>query len=256
MDKHNEENPQKKMELVLFDDALKHLFRISRIVEMPRGSALLVGVGGSGKQSLTRLASYISRSWCFQIVLTKTYNMNALDEDIRGLYRSAGAKREQTTFLFTDSEIKDEMFLEKINTVLMTGNIPGLFPKDEVLAICGELQPHFAKAHPGEAESQANIWNYFLSNVRDNLHVVLCFSPMNKMYPIRAQKFPGLFNCPTIDFFLPWPQDALINVSDGFIKNFELSCSPQEKENVIVHMGMVHSLVVQVCDEYFAKMRR
>lgn len=256
MDKHNEENPQKKMELVLFDDALKHLFRISRIIEMPRGSALLVGVGGSGKQSLTRLASYISRSWCFQIVLTKTYNMNALDEDLRGLCRSAGAKMEQTTFLFTDSEIKDEMFLEKINTILMTGNIPGLFPKDEVLAICGELQPHFAKSHPGEPETQANIWNYFLGNVRDNLHVVLCFSPMNKMYPIRAQKFPGLFNCPTIDFFLPWPQEALIDVSQGFIKNFELACSPAEKEAVIVHMGMVHSLVVQVCDEYFAKMRR
>ena len=137
--KHNEENPQKKMELVLFDDALKHLFRISRLLEMPRGSALLVGVGGSGKQSLTRLSSYISRAWCFQIVLIKTYNLGALDEDLRGLYRSAGHKRNQTTFLFTDSEIKDEMFLEKINTVLMTGNIPGLFPKDEVLAITGDL---------------------------------------------------------------------------------------------------------------------
>lgn len=130
--KHNEENPQKKMELVLFDDALKHLFRICRLIDMPRGSALLVGVGGSGKQSLTRLASYICRSNCVQIVLKKTYNMGSLDEDLRVLYRSAGWKRNPTTFLFTDSEIKFEMFLEKINTVLMTGNVPGLFPKDEV----------------------------------------------------------------------------------------------------------------------------
>jgi len=254
--KHNEENPQKKMELVLFDDALRHLFRISRIIEMPRGSALLVGVGGSGKQSLCRLASYIARSWCFQITLTKTYNMAALDEDLRGLYRSAGHKGQQTTFLFTDSEIKDEMFLEKINTVLMTGNLPGLFPKDEMLAIIGDLQPVFAKTRPDLPETQANIWAYFLENVRDNLHVVLCFSPMNKMYPIRAQKFPGLFNCPTIDYFLSWPQDALINVSEGFIKNFDIACSAAEKQNLIVHMGMAHSLTVQVCDEYFAKMRR
>jgi dynein heavy chain len=76
------------------------------------------------------------------------------------------------------------------------------------------------------------------------------------MFPVRAQKFPGLFNCPTIDYFLSWPQDALINVSEGFIKNFDIACEPEEKENLIVHMGMVHSLVVAVCDDYFQRMRR
>lgn len=80
-----------------------------------------------------------------------------------------------------------------------------------MLTICGDLQPIFAKQRPGMPETQANIWQFFLDNVRDNLHVVLCFSPMNPKYPIRAQKFPGLFNCPTIDFFLPWPQGTRLS---------------------------------------------
>ncbi len=88
--RYNDENPSKKLELVLFDDALRHLLRVSRIIKMERSSALLVGVGGSGKQSLTRLASFIGHYFVGQIVLTKNFGTTQLKDFIKELYEIAG----------------------------------------------------------------------------------------------------------------------------------------------------------------------
>ena len=254
--KYNTDFPSKKMELVLFNDALEHLLRINRLMEMPRGSGLLVGVGGSGKQSLTRLSSFISRAGCYQITLTKQYNKNSFLEDLRNLYKSAGHQRKPTTFLFTESEIKDEVFLEYTNSVLLTGEIPGLFAKDEIMAITSDLRNTFVKERHGHEDTQDNLKQFFIDKVRDNLHLMLCMSPMNPKFAVRARKFPGLVSCPTIDWFLPWPEDALVSLSKAFIQNFNVECTPEVKEGLMTHMGKIHSMVVEVCDEYFSKMRR
>jgi dynein heavy chain len=107
---YNKEN--KHMNLVFFEDALEHLTRIHRILRLAQGNALLVGVGGSGKQSLSRLAAFTSGCGVFEITLTRGYDDQAFREDLKQLYLRIGVRNEQVMFLFTDTHVADEGFLE------------------------------------------------------------------------------------------------------------------------------------------------
>ncbi|CAE7781950.1 DNAH3 [Symbiodinium microadriaticum] len=62
--------------------------------------------------------------------------MNAFREDMKKMLTKAGGSEEHTVFLFSDTQIKDEGFVEDVNNLLNTGEIPNLFPAEERVAIC------------------------------------------------------------------------------------------------------------------------
>jgi len=90
------------MDLVLFEDAMKHVCKITRIISADSGHALLVGVGGSGKQSLSRLSSFITSCTTLSIMISSTYGINELKIDLQKFYLKSGTKDEGICFLFTE----------------------------------------------------------------------------------------------------------------------------------------------------------
>ncbi|KAH8092698.1 dynein light chain binding protein [Aureococcus anophagefferens] len=101
----------------IFDAALEHLTRVHRIIRLPRGNALLIGVGGSGKQSLTRLAAYCAGYDIFNISLVRNWR-GEFSADLK-TYTKLGEK--EVVFLFTDAHVAQEGFLEFLNNMLTTG---------------------------------------------------------------------------------------------------------------------------------------
>jgi dynein heavy chain, axonemal len=122
LEDYNLSNPT-QMRLVFFRDAVEHVSRIARILRQPRGNAMLVGVGGSGKQSLTRIACHLGGTECFSIELTRGYGVPEFREDLKKIMLRSGVGGKHVAFLLADTQITQEAFLEDVSNLLNTGEV-------------------------------------------------------------------------------------------------------------------------------------
>ncbi|XP_064605237.1 dynein axonemal heavy chain 3-like isoform X2 [Liolophura sinensis] len=242
------------MDLVMFGFAIEHISRISRVLLQPNGHCLLVGIGGSGRQSASRLAAFISDFELFQIEITKTYTVLDWRDDLRRMMRRAGDEGVSTVFLFGDHQIKDVSFLEDINMILNTGDIPNLYDNEERLEIIERMQIVTQNERSNLEITPLNMYNKFIERIRRNLHLVLAFSPIGDAFRNRLRMFPSLINCCTIDWFQAWPDDALELVAHKFLDDVEMS--EIVREETVGMCQHFHQSVRALSERYFDSVRR
>ena len=270
MDELNQ-TKEKHVDIVLFDDCLKNLMRITRVIEQDQGSCMIVGVGGSGKQSLTRLSSR-----CEQYIVCQPVVQSSPPRDeefraiIRGVFEAVineynpqrGKFFNKHTMLMTDAEFKKDYFLEAVSSFLATGEIANLFgqkaDKNNIISI---MRTTLSKIDPKLGEiDEAGVWNELISTERKYIHFCLCFSPSSDKFREKFIKFPVLFNNTTILWLLPWPEEALISVASGAVKNNEkldLVGKKEQIEQLFKHIANVHiKISEEICQSYYNNYKR
>uniref|UniRef100_A0A670IHN2 Dynein axonemal heavy chain 12 n=1 Tax=Podarcis muralis TaxID=64176 RepID=A0A670IHN2_PODMU len=253
LDEYNQTH-KTRMNLVIFRYVLEHLSRICRVLKQSGGNALLVGMGGSGRQSMTRLATSMAKMNIFQPEISKSYGMNEWRDDLKNLLRSAGVKGLKTVFLITDTQIKEEGFLEDVDSVLNTGEVPNLFAADEKQEVMEGVRAVAQAGSKHEELSPLALFAFFVNRCKDNLHVVVAFSPIGDAFRNRLRQFPSLINCCTIDWFQPWPEDALERVAIKFLERLELT--DNERQEAVPICKHFHTSVLSLSERFLNQLGR
>ncbi|KER25823.1 hypothetical protein T265_06797 [Opisthorchis viverrini] len=224
LEDYNQAN-KKKMPLVIFRYVVEHLSRICRILRVPGGNALLVGVGGSGRQSLTRLAAAMAGYSIFQPEISKNYGKAEWREDIKILLKRAGGEGKPTVFLMTDTQIKEESFLEDIDNLLNSGEVPNLYSSEEKAEVMDMVQTaQEAASGVGQSAdlSPLALYALFVNRCKEKLH--------------------------------PWPEDALERVAHKALQHLDMD---DEVRNVTVHLfKYFHTSITSLADKFLRRLGR
>ncbi|XP_022171452.1 dynein heavy chain 3, axonemal-like isoform X1 [Myzus persicae] len=240
----NEYNTMSKnpLSMVMFKFAIEHVSRVSRVLQQDNGHLLLVGIGGSGRQSATKLATFIAGYKILQIEIGRSYGKNEWNEDMKTILRYAGCDGNPITFFLSDNQIVDEGFVEDINMLLNTGDIPNLYQSDDRVDILDKVSNIAQTLGLNVETTPLALYNFFIERVKENLHLTLAVSPIGDVLRNRLRMFPSLINCCTIDWFTVWPEDALEKVAEYYLKDMS------------IHSDIASSCVI-ICKEFHTTTR-
>ncbi|CDJ55936.1 hypothetical protein EMWEY_00000180 [Eimeria maxima] len=205
-----------------------------------RGHMLLVGIGGSGRKSLATFATKLLKLNLWRIRVTKNFTVRDFQEELKQHIVKAGRDGVRSSLLLTDKDLKTDAFSDCLNSLLGSGQIPGMLDADSLGMLLKDLQP---AAEAAKVSQQPDaMYEFFLARVRENLRVLLCVSPIGSTMRDYCRMFPAFINETTIDWFFTWPREALEEVAATFLESADMEANAREsvaRASSYVHMDAI-----------------
>ena len=233
--------------LVIFDSVLEHILRIDRVLKQPIGHLLLVGQSGVGKTTLSRFVAWMNDLTVFQIKAGRNYGVADFDADLRGVMKRAGCKGEKICFIFDESNVLGPAFLERMNALLASGEVPGLFEGDEYISLLNMAREHLLRDVKG-LDTEEEIYKAFIKGVQRNLHVVFTMNPLSPDFSNRAASSPALYNRCVIDWFGDWSREGLFQVAKKLTENCQ--CRKENFKKQDLSQDEMNALIVDSITAY------
>ena len=224
-------------EILVFDEFVRHIIRIHRILCSSRGYVLLVGPCCSGKGSLAQLAGLLSTSIVINLQHEANQDQFHAEQLLKNAYKAAGVQLCTTTLILSNP--RDYVLLERINQFARTGYFPDLISNAEFDETVKELR---GKIGENEAKSNEALIDRFISRARSSIRIIICSEP--DLFRSQWDCFPMLRKNFAIDWLLPRNTENLRSMAREYIES-HLEEVGTDTEAASIFLSSVHSTILQ-----------
>ncbi len=204
-----ESDSGRDLDLVMVDELLETVARVDRALTRPGGSVLLAGRAGIGRRSAVSVAAAMQRAKLVSLKMTRNYGLKQFKAELKAAMQLSGVDGEQVFLLLEDHNLVDPHFLDMVNSVLSSGEVPGLYTPEEMEPL---LTPLRDRAADEGVSGSGDLLAYFARCVRRNLHVVLVMDCTSKEFVVNCESNPALYKECQVIWREHWSERSLLNL--------------------------------------------
>ena len=216
--------------LVFFNECCVQLAKILRALQITGRHLMLFGVPGSGKKTLTRLASMMLEFQCFSVESSRHYTLESFRKDLIQVHDIAGLKREEVVFFLNDAVLAIDGVPEEILFLINHKSVPGLMSNEDrasrVTMLSAEEKDPLANVPP------QHIWEQYCADVCAHLHVCLSSTPCSRLLKLLC-RFPSFSSSASLIWFDTWSQAALTLIAETRLTETNKPSKPRRKDSFL-----------------------
>lgn len=198
------EREERDLNFLIFSEALENIAHVDRVLSSSCGHLLMVGRVGVGRRNAVTISSYMLGFELRTLNISRDYGIKQFNEDVKSVMQAAGVGGQHTVLLVEDFQLVSEYILEVLNSLVSSGEVPGLYTHEELEPLLSPLREEMR-----EVGTFRTPYEFFVSRVRKNLHIVVLMDPGHPSMLYRCESNPALYSQCAVLWIGEWRNSTL-----------------------------------------------
>ena len=232
------EREVKDLNIILFPEVLDRVARFNRVLSQPGGHLLLAGRSGAGRRSSASLVAHMQHMEFFSPKMTLSYDERAFKVDLKRILTEVAVENKETLLFIEDHQLVTPAILETVNSLLSSGEVPGLFSQLELDQIFGPLKDHMLAEG-----TMMSPFDFFTARVKAGLHIALSMDPSDPEWASRTESNPALFTRCSMHWMDSWNEEGMRAVPEMMLREVFEAAEEFDGAAVVEQMSAIQRAV-------------